>query len=64
LRPGLVLHGVGTASVVGKSYDDTLALIKSGGRPLVLAFAPGHESTDGSLVSVTFVEEGSLGLKF
>ena len=39
LRAGLILRAVGEVSVVGKSYDDALALIKSGGRPLLMLFA-------------------------
>ena len=67
LRAGLVLQGVGSLSVAGKSYKETLSLIKSGGRPLVLSFSAGPKTdaeADVGTVSVTFREEGSLGLKF
>eukprot|EP01043_Picozoa_sp_COSAG02_P037660 COSAG02_NODE_2843_length_7905_cov_95.905842_6_plen_687_part_01 len=67
LRAGLVLQGVGPVSVVGKSYKETLDLIKGGGRPLALSFSVGPKTsakTGAGTLSVTFSEEGSLGLKF
>ena len=59
LRAGLVLQGVGSLSVAGKSYKETLSLIKSGGRPLVLSFSAGPKTdaeADVGTVSVTFRE--------
>ena len=66
LQAGLVLRGVGTVSVVGKSYTETLDLIKGGGRPLTLSFSSPKTDAeaDARTLSVTFSEEGSLGLKF
>ena len=41
LRSGLILKEVGTTVVAGQSYQEVLSLIRNGGRPLTMTFAPG-----------------------
>ena len=77
LQAGLVLEKVGERSVVGHSYDVVLAAIKGSGRPLELVFGADARPVApaamrklrtlelrSDVVSATFTEAGSLGLKF
>ena len=41
LQTGLILTSVAGASVSGKDYREVIEMIKAGGRPLTMAFAPG-----------------------
>eukprot|EP01046_Picozoa_sp_COSAG06_P013585 COSAG06_NODE_825_length_12067_cov_4.396975_9_plen_1674_part_00 len=41
LSAGLILQSVAGASVAGKGYQEVLGMIKAGGRPLSMTFAPG-----------------------
>jgi hypothetical protein len=63
------LKTVSGNSVAGRTYREVLAMIKAGGRPLQMSFVPGGAppspvSSDQKVVSATFSEPGSLGLKF
>ena len=76
LQPGLLVRAVGGKSVSGLGYDQKLALIKAGGRPLTMGFVEKPDSSRtpeespappvpvSQGVRVTFTEQGSLGLKF
>jgi hypothetical protein len=41
LAAGLILQNVAGASVVGKSYQEVLGMIKAGGRPISMTFVHG-----------------------
>ena len=56
LHAGLVVHTVRGVACAGKSYHEVLKMIKLPQRPHVITFRPA--------VTVSFVEPGSLGLKF
>jgi succinyl-CoA synthetase alpha subunit len=65
LHPGLVLQTIGEVSAAGKPYDQVIATIKAGGRPLSMTFSSDTSAPAAALdsIAVSFTEKGSLGLK-
>lgn len=76
LQPGLLVRAVGGKSVSGLGYEQKLAAIKAGARPLTVGFvkkpdssrtpeeSPSPAAPASQGVRVIFTEQGSLGLKF
>jgi membrane-associated protease RseP (regulator of RpoE activity) len=62
LRAGLVVVTIAGAPVEGKSYAEVLGMIKDGGRPLPMVFAPPPMKSPRT-ATTTFTQPGSLGMK-